>query len=280
VRHLVGHIPIKMKLLIAPILLFLPQSLFGQLQADIKINLVDKDIAKFKIFADTISNKKNNISAYWDIERDIAKRFQEKIWIAEKSVPDKANPSISTVYTFRLNLITADNKILYYDFQERKSKKVNDRWVDYYITIDKYKNEKLYRSLEVEFLKAFDTKLNSADLFIDTIVFGQGCGDGIYDGDDPIEEAKYANPKEDYILNNYIKNKDRKAILSLIHSANTEKQLYGVKGLLELQKVGITLTQREIEIVKNVLGKSGTARTCSGCIYDRMEIGKIAKELN
>jgi len=255
-----------MRLLTLTILLFLTHTLFGQLQTDIKNILATKDFLSFKEYADNLSNRQTHIKAYWEVEREIATGFEERILIVEKSVLEKKNPNISTVYTFRVNLLSTDKTILFYDLMECKSKKVDNEWVEYYPIIDTYQNDSLFKKLEATFFKSFGGKFKRQELFTDSIAYGSRCGyAGIY-------------PLEKMYLDHFVEVKDKTSLLKWLQSTNVETQLYAVEGFYELKKGGYKIKDNELSFIKNVLKRKGTARTCSGCINSREEIQQIAKD--
>ena len=255
-----------MRLLTLTILLFLTHTLFGQLQTDIKNILATKDFQSFKKYADNLSNRQTHIKAYWEVEREIATGFEERVLIVEKSVPEKKDPNISTVYTFRVNLLSTDKTIFFYDLMERKSKKVNNEWVEYYPTIDTYQNDSLFKKLKTTFFKSFGGQFKKQELFTDSIVYGSRCSDA---GIDPLEKM---------YLDHFVEVKDKTSLLKWLQSTNVETQLYAVEGFYKLKKSGYKINDNELQFIKNVLKKKGTARTCSGCIYSREEIKQIAKD--
>jgi hypothetical protein len=255
-----------MRLLTLTILLFLTQTLFGQLQTEINNILATKDFLSFKKYADNLSNRQTHIKAYWEVEREIATGFEERILIVEKPVPEKKNPNISTIYTFRVNLLSIDKTILFYDLMERKSKKVNNEWIEYYSTIDTYQNDSLFKKLETTFFKSFGGQFKRQELFTDSIVYGSRCSDG---GIDPLEKM---------YLDNFVATKDKSSLLKWLQSTNVETQLYAIEGFYELKKSGYNIKDNELLFIKNVLKKKGTVRTCSGCIYSREEIKLVAKD--
>jgi len=229
-----------MRLLTLAILLFLTHTLFGQLQTDIKNILATKDFLSFKKYADNLSNRQTRIKTYWEVEREIAKGFEERILIVEKSVPEKKDPNISTVYTFRVNLLSTDKTILFYDLMERRPKKVNNEWVEYYPTIDTYQNDSLFKILESTFFKSFGGQFKKQNLFTDSIVYGARCGFG---GIDPLEKV---------YLDHFIKVKDKASLLKWLQSTNVETQLYAVEGFYKLKKGGNKVNDNELFFIKNV----------------------------
>lgn len=65
-----------------------------------------------------------------------------------------------------------------------------------------------------------------------------------------------------------------------LKSANTEKQLYAIKGLKILAKTGYSTTDEENNLIKLVRQKEGIVNTCSGCIYSSDSIKNIVAELD
>ncbi len=254
-----------MKSLITTILLLLARTVLGQLQNDIAQHLFEKDFNNFKRYTDTLSNKETHIGAYWKLEREITNGFQERILVIKKSVPDKDKPYISTIYTFRVNIISYDKDIVFYDLQERKSRKINGEWLEYFPTIQKYQNDSLFDLLEISFYKSFGGQLNKKELFVDSIVYGTNCSNAATD------------PPEKVSADLYVKTKNRQKLSEWIQSTNTEKQIYAVDGFYRLKQKGLKLTGQELHFISNVVNKKGKIRTCSGCIYSNEEIGYITK---
>jgi tetratricopeptide (TPR) repeat protein len=88
-------------------------------------------LVSFISFADTLSNRENKITSHWTIFRDLTANLKEGVFYITKSVPDTKNPGISSVYTYRVRLLTMDNTIIYYDLSEKRNKKVKKEWVLY-----------------------------------------------------------------------------------------------------------------------------------------------------
>lgn len=255
-----------MKLFSTSILLVLSQALFGQLQDNITQHLSKRNITDIKRFADTISKKENHIGTFWEIEREIAYGFQEGVLIMKKSIVDNDNPHISTVYTFHINLISYGEEIIFYDLREKRPKKINDEWVEYFPSITKYQNDSLFKLLEAFFYQLYGGSLNKNELFVDSIVYGTNCSKA---GNDPIEKI---------LIDHLVKTKNKEQLFEWIKSSNTEKQLYAVSGLFKLVQKGLKLTDEEINYITNVLNKKGFVRTCSGCIYSKKEIKLVSKD--
>jgi hypothetical protein len=78
-------------------------------------------------------------------------------------------------------------------------------------------------------------------------------------------------------LEHFVEKKDRTSLLKWLQSTNVETQLYAVEGFYKLKKAGYQIKESELHYIRNVLKKKGTVRTCTGCLYGRNEIQKIAK---
>jgi len=87
------------------------------------------------------------------------------------------------------------------------------------------------------------------------------------------------NPDGRQQIDQWVRNKNKNALLNWLKSTNTEKQIYAVDGLSQLKKLGVKIADEELLIMKFVTTKSGTIRVCSGCIYSPDDIGVATAEL-
>ena len=241
-------------------------TLLGQVQNDVKKVLAKKDFVAFKKYADNLSNRENNISSHWECLRDLTSEFQEGVFIFEKSVPDKDNPAVSSVYTFRVTIITTKTNIAYYELSEKKNKKVGNDWEPYYETIDNFKNDSAFSNFKSSFKNLYQLDLNEKELFVTDFVYGPHCG------------LVGTNPKGRQQIDEWVKAKNKTEILKWLKSPNTEKQVYAVDGLYQLKKAGVSLTKDEVKIINFVCNKNGTMYVCSGCIHSRQDIRSVTKE--
>lgn len=235
-------------------------NLIGQVQNEVKEILANKDFLAFSSFADTLSNSEKRISSHWTILRDLTDDFKEGVFYFTKSVPDAKNAAISTVYTFRVRLLTNNKTIIYYELSEKRNRKIQKEWVPYYDTLDFYKNDSLFSLLRYSFNKSFDGELNETELFIDDLVYGQSCG------------IVGADPDEKIVIDSLVAAKNKEELFKWIKSTNLEKQIYAVDGLFQLKEGGITFTSKEIEIIKKVLSKKGTIYHCRGCVHSWKDV--------
>tara|TARA_R110002020_G_scaffold200610_3_gene402942 strand:- start:137 stop:463 length:327 start_codon:yes stop_codon:yes gene_type:complete len=95
--------------------IFWTNNLYGQIQNDVKKVLASLDFVEFKMFTDNLSIENESLGTHWEHLRDLTSDFQEGVFFFEKSVPDKENPAISSVYTFRVNLVVTHSTIIYYE---------------------------------------------------------------------------------------------------------------------------------------------------------------------
>jgi hypothetical protein len=248
------------------IFLLLTSDILGQVQNDVKKVLDSSNFVAFKKYADKLSNREKRISSHWECLRDLTANFKEGVFIFEKSVPDKDNPAISSVYTFRVTLITTDKSIVYYELSEEKNKKVGNDWESYYDPINKFKDKKLFDSLQNSFKRIFQSTLNENELFITDFVYGKHCG------------LAGVDTKGRQQIDEWVTNKNKTELLKWLKSTNTEKQIYAVDGLYQLKKVGTKLTSEEMKMINFVTKKSGTIYVCSGCIHSQDDIISVTKE--
>jgi len=215
--------------------------------------LSKKDFLAFISFTDTLSKRNNKITYHWTIFRDLTSDFKEGVFYLNKSVPHANEPGVSSVYTFRVRLLTTDKTIIYYELGKKKHKKIKKEWVPYYDTLAYYKNDSLFSILKQSFVKSFDAELNETELFIDDFVYGKACG--------IIGE----NPSGRLLIDKLVSEKNKEELFRLLKSTNFEKQIYALDGLWQLKEIGFTYTIEELRIIKNVLKKKGTIFYCHGC---------------
>jgi len=241
-------------------------NILGQVQYDVKRVLETKNFVAFKEFADNLYDKEKGVNSHWICFRDLTTDFKEGVFFFEKSIPDKNNSSISSVYFFRVTLIVTEKNIVYYELSEQKNKKVGTSWKPYYDPIDKYKDDKAFSNLKNSFKSIFQTDLNESELFVTDFAYGKHCG---FAGVNPIGRQQ---------IEEWVTKKDKAQLLKWLKSANTEKQVYAIDGLFQLKKVGIILTDKELEIIKFVINKDGTMYVCSGCTHYYDEISSVTKK--
>jgi hypothetical protein len=87
------------------------------------------------------------------------------------------------------------------------------------------------------------------------------------------------NTRERMQLNDFVTKKDQNSILKWLKSANTEKQVYAVEGILKLKESGIKLSKSDLEIIKFIINKKGTMNVCHGCMYSSKEVREVTERI-
>lgn len=252
---------------------FLGLSLLSQaqdqksLENDLREALKNKAFTTFQAFKKNYPEQHKGVRFGDPCNRQLTPDFYERIYEIELSVPDEKDPRISSLYTFSIFMIASDQTIISYELFEHKNKKVEEHWEEYLESLETFKNDSLYTTFQQSFQNTFHAELNESDLFVTDFVFGSRCGytGGRTKGTTEIDRMLAANDKE--------------ALLQWLRSPNTEKQLYAVQGLLQLEKKGTPLTEEERQIITFIKHKKGMAYACSGCIHMNREITELAKEL-
>ncbi|MCD9854573.1 hypothetical protein LUD75_07635 [Epilithonimonas sp. JDS] len=241
--------------------------LLGQVQNDVKKVLATKDFVALKKYTDNLSKNEKQISLHWAFLRDLTTDFQEGVFIFDKSVPDKHNPETSSMYTYRVNLVTTKTNIVYYELSEKKYKSVGNDWQPYYETIDSFKNDSVFGELKSSFKSIYQLDLNENDLFITDFVYGSQCGIA---GTSPEGRAQ---------MDEWVKSNNKTEIIKWLKSANAEKQVYAVEGLQQLKTADSKLTEDEIRMINIVCDKNGTIYVCSGCIHSNRDIRSVTRHI-
>ena len=237
--------------------------------SEIKRLLTDRDFRSFKPYIDAgYSNPpKSNVSARWKILRDILPGYKEGVVEIEENLPANDGTGGNRIYNYSINLLIHGKEIFYYTLKLRKYNKIDeDTWEPYYSQLDSFNTSKKYADFENSFREAYKANLIQADLF-QIVVFGDGCGISV------------TPPKHQQILDTYLQNKDAKSILVWLQSANTEKQLYALKGLKFLTISGYRPTLEQVRLIQLISQKEGTVNVCSGCIFYSDTIKNVIAEI-
>lgn len=245
--------------------------LFYQNNGDIKSVLSTKDNLKLEnCIKKLIEEDKINRCFYYF--RELAPNYNESVFEYYQHIYKNGKKTNSLDF-FQIKLITSENEIIFYEFNEQKNKKVKSSWSDfyewepYYVLIEKFKNDKEFENLKTSFKKNFLAELNEKELFLTNITFGNGCG----------AAAMYS--KERMQLNELVAKKDKESILKWLQSTNTEKQMFAVEGFLKLMKSENKFSQKELDLFNNVTNKKGNVKVCRGCIYSTEEVSELIKEI-
>lgn len=245
--------------------IFLTSPLLGQLENDLKKALSTKDFNIFKNHYDKLFTKDRKVIPELENLRDLTAEFKEGIFILEEWDPEKDNPKIINVYKFRINIIIKKDRIIYYELSERKHRYEDDRRIDFYKQIDVFKDDLSFTDLKTSFYNLYQNDIYEEDLFVVNFVYGSSCG------------LAGSEPKGHRQIAEWVETKNKIEILKWLQSANTEKQVYAVDGLYKLEKQGIPLTEKEIEVINFIKSKSGKIYICSACSHYYSDISRVFK---
>jgi len=248
------------------IFLLTAASSFGQSLDDVKKFLAQRDLNKIEKYLenpnDRTSGKKIHV---WEYLRELNADYEEGVCYFEIVVPDTENVAINIVYTYRITLIANKKNIIFYELSEKKYKEDTEDMIPYFETISKFRDDKAFGNLKILFTRTFLKELNEAELFNEDIVYGHHCGIAGIDPDEKLE------------IDRLVQKKNRKSLLNWLQSTNTEKQVYAVDGFYQLKTSGVKLTDKEINLINQILKKKGTIQVCYGCISTNEEISTVTK---
>jgi len=256
VRHL-------MRLLIFISFLFVSIISFGQIEKRINSILLKRDFKAFLEFAKDYYIEKGGIRIDKGNIREIAGDFQEAMFIISKAY--QINKGVSITCNPELKVIVNNNDIIFFELESKEMKDFPKSFETTTDTTFRFIDNVKMAEFEKKFELEYKAKLNKADLFIDTISVGTKCGryPGFF--------TKQHEQVEVWVLN-----KDTTSLYSWLQSANSEKQVYAVKGLYHLSVNGLKINGEKLVITRRVRQKKGTIYTCIPC--DSRET-LISKEL-
>lgn len=204
--------------------------------------------------------------ARWHVLREIAPAYYEGTAFFNFYIPPPLRDSLGhNEKTYRLNILSYNDSVFYYQLEEREFQSDSNRRKVVYSPITTFENKSSFLDLNLNFHKIFRTYIDESQLFLDTLVYGNYCG------------MAATAPKERRMVKSWVRSNNSRALLSWLTSPNTEKQVYAVDGLLQLRKRGYKLDKVTLQIIKYIVGKNGTIRTCDGCIEGAQQITDLIK---
>jgi hypothetical protein len=198
------------------------------------------------------------------IEREIVSNYREEVLTLYENIYADSNSSAHQVNEYRLQLLTKDTLIIFYNLT-RKTSMYNEPIK--YVVVDSFLNLPKLKDFADSFFTNYHTALKKEDLFKTKNVVGAGCG--------------YSNTPTDLLVEAFkIKEvKDHMKLSEWLTSACVEKQLMAIWILYYFKDVfpKISLEQKRlIEIIKQ---KKGTANVCYGCSFTQSNIIDIIKRI-
>ncbi|MDJ1483396.1 hypothetical protein QNI16_23050 [Cytophagaceae bacterium YF14B1] len=237
-------------------LFFLSSSLNAQVQSSLVAVLQTKSFGKLKKYMDSVNRNEGSATIYRDYIRNLTTGYKEVIFCVDARIYKKENPSSYEFDWFRVTCITTSKILCYYELSKRKDTLVGGQKEHYYETITRYRNDSTYQLFRNEFQTLFQTKIDEHELFDEESVYEEGCG--------PVGWPSEWEEK----IRHFVKNKETDSLMVWLHSINTEKQLYALKGLSQLKKKDrLHLTAHEKKIIRFIKYKKGTVRYCKGCVF-------------
>jgi len=197
--------------------------------------------------------KKDTVYEYnfgaWQ-ERDIISNYRENLFgVSVSSKKKEKNHEI-----WYIKLITQDSSIVSYKiYNSIYDSEIRGRPVSNELLFFK-QNKNEIGHLKNIFKEIYKTRLNFNELFRTDLFFGDWCG-GI--------ASRLTN--EQIEINGLVKEKDFIGIKGWLQSSHTEKQLFGLSAIYQLQQIYIKIPDDILIMLKAIEGKSGSVSTCSGC---------------
>lgn len=198
-------------------------------------------------------------------ERELVNDFFEQVIRFRKSVQSDDNPSLYSMYEYRVKLIKhKKGQIAFYQIIEPKNIKVDGEWVETEIVLTGDSTD-VWSKVRTDFLKTYSQPLKFDELFEMDIVFGSSCGWGV-------QAPEYSGK-----LSRLLEANDTTSIINWLSSTTVEIQMYGIQGILAMQKKGYQFDDSVFELLKLIEEKEGNVSTCSGCTYGYDPIGQTVK---
>jgi len=226
--------------------------------------LIMKDVQKLNQYADILKKSEKNVNVFWYYFREIVPGFNEGVFYVKKYTRKKGHYNVVNELAYRVSIVTFDSAIIYYKLGEVVTDYEGDG-KETYVHKKTYKNDTAFVLLCNTFKSMFNMPLNMNELFVEDFTYGRQCGIG------------GVNPKPRQQMEEFVTNNNKDSLIRWLQSTNTEKQIYAVEGLYELNKLGIQLTSQEKQMTAYVKAKKGTINHCSGCMHFNIEIFEAMK---
>jgi len=162
------------------------------------------------------------------------------------------------IHNYKLKFLATNNRVFYYNVYEIVYNGNNSN----IIPLDSNRNEEIYNQFKSSYFKSYGLDLDEKELFL-PIIYGESCGIG------------GIKPAYRKLLDSIVINKDLETLQLWLTSANTEKQIYALKGIKLLSKVGFKPNKKQEQIIDIIKNKEGYVYTCSGCIYFKDSVKSV-----
>lgn len=222
----------------------------AQLVQQIEKYMQDQDFQALQSFVDKVPvNLDSSIRAYWYPFRQSTSLGWTGTLIVEESRQDPVKDYVSYVTSYQMDIIAMGRVIVYSRLVYKQY--LNDSSADFsYKLLKSVTNQNGLSKFKTSFQKEYGMKINLSQLFIDSIYYGDTCLNN---------DSKTAERKQ---VENMVNRKDRKGLYRFLQSPLTEIQFYGVSGFYHLKQQGLTLSEKELFMIRQILQKKGTLKTC------------------
>lgn len=253
-----------MKLSTLLIALLLTIQAAGQPVQKVEQLLKEKKFIPLRKYVDSLPKGGRGIR--WECLRNIVGDYQEAVIKTEEFMPARDVAGGSVIYNYSISLLASKETIFYYKYTVVWSEGP-DHSRQCERLIDKFTDSSSYADFENAFNETYKATLNTDDLFLTSIVYGDDCG---FAG----QPTKYSAK-----LSLLLENEDTGELRRWLKSANAEKQLYAIGGYKLLASKGYRLTDEEKRILTIVKQKEGTVSTCSGCSYGEETFQDVVRNI-
>lgn len=226
--------------------------------------LLKNDVHILNQYADSLEKSDKRINCYWRYFREVIPGFNEGILYIIKLTPRKGERHIVNELAYRVSIVTFDSAIAYYKLDEvvTNYEGNGEKTIKHKRT---FKNDTAFVLLCNSFKSMFKKPLNMNELFIEDFKYGWQCG------------IVGVNPKPRVIMEGFVQNNNKDSLVQWLQSTSTEKQIYALEGLYELNKAGLQLTTKEKQMAMYVKAKKGTINYCIGCLHSDIKIFEVMK---
>jgi hypothetical protein len=246
------------------ILLVIPASAVVNHGKILRELLAQRNFPAFENYANGMVKDKSGRPALWLANRELIPNYSEAVFSFEELIKDTSTMKTGVLHT-NINLLVSGERIIYYAIWQRKDGVLRDTINDIYLCRDTFVDWPQYDSLKIKFKLWMGGEFRHTDLFNYNYVFGKLCGNGM-------------TPPGFNAMEQMVQERDKNGLLAWLRSANTEKQLYAIDGLLQLHNMGMKESEDERRVMLFICNKKGSVRVCQGCVYSTPKITVVAND--
>lgn len=252
-----------MRIMIFILFSFIVSETFADRISKLNSILEERNLKKLEEYIDKTNSDKIRIE--WEIKREVINQYIEAIINIEDLIT-KDKEGNAGYFMYEIKLLSHDNIIFFYSLNRVKFH--DDRFHPYYENISEYYSKEEYLRFEADFQNTYGIPINKNELFLTSIIYGEHCG---FVGENP-ELMKQ--------LGSAIETKNMRILKKWLKSANSETQLYAIRGYKVMEYNGYKLSDEEKNLLTIVQKKEGTVRACSGCLFSNESFQFFISEIN